>query len=101
MKIIDAILDLERVAKQQEKIMKNKQTNQIATHIGHDVVAFGQPASLISEEVKLKHTARIKIMSADGCDDGAYFPAQCVDVYGEDSIKQLRDFCNEILEPKP
>lgn len=79
--------------------MTNPKTNQIAAHIGHDVVAFGMPAVTI-ENSNITRVPSFTIMSADGCDEGAYFPAQSIQIYGEDAVRQLRDFCDEILEPK-
>jgi hypothetical protein len=86
--------------------MINSKTNQIATHIGHDVVAVALPAIAVSRDTSgnpfggLRHSPRITLLSADGCDEGAYFPAQSIMINGVESIKQLRDFCNAVLEPK-
>lgn len=79
--------------------MTNPKTNQIATHIGYDVVAFGMPAIKI-DNCSLRHSPAIKLMSADGEDNGAYIPAQCIVISGEDAVKQLRNFCDALLEPK-
>lgn len=88
--------------------MKNLKSKQIATHIGHSIVAFGLPAIPVSVATDgtpiggLRHTPRIEIMSSDGCDEGAYYPSKNIGVYGVDAIRQLRDFCDEILnETKP
>jgi hypothetical protein len=85
------------------EFMTNKKTNQIATHIGYDVVVVGRPASPIVSDGKptsFKNIPGLTLMSQDGADEGAYFPAQCIAINGEDSVRQLRDFCDAILEPK-
>jgi hypothetical protein len=85
--------------------MKNSKSKNIATHIGYDVVAFGQPwedAETVSgEKIGYKRNPSLEILSKDGQDEGAYFPAQSIHINGADAIRQLRDFCDEILNEKP
>lgn len=74
--------------------MKNTKSNQIATHIGNDICAFGSPKA---EDLNTRRNPNFTILQNDGVDDGAYYPAQSINIYGEDAVRQLRDFCDEIL----
>lgn len=74
--------------------MKNTKSNQIATHIGNDICAFGAQSGLSEPHRRPPH---FSIVQNDGVDDGAYYPAQSILIYGEDAVRQLRDFCDEIL----
>ena len=67
----------------------------IAKHIKHDIVAYGAIAGTE------RHTiAHLNILTSSGVDDGAFYPAQHISVFGEDAVKNLRDFCNELLNEK-
>jgi hypothetical protein len=87
--------------------MKNDKSKNIATHIGYDVVAFGMPHIPVSVAIDgtpiggYKQNPSLEILSKDGQDEGAYFPAQSIHINGADAIRQLRDFCDEILNDKP
>ena len=54
-----------------------------------------------------EHRIAITLLSTSGCDEGAYFPAQDVQVYGLAAVTQLKDFCelaiktHEKLKQKP
>ena len=40
---------------------------------------------------------RLHIHFPSGVDDGAYYPASDIQLYGTEAITNLRDFCNELL----
>lgn len=42
-------------------------------------------------------TATLRLLSESGVDDGAYYPAQDVQVYGTEQVTTLRNFCNQLL----
>ena len=42
--------------------------------------------------------ASIRLFSESGCDEGAYFPAQDIHVYGIEQIKSLKEFCEETIK---
>lgn len=60
------------------------------------VVATGQPMK-DADRPGFKVNPQLELLTAGGVDDGAYYPAQSINVYGEAGIKALRDFCDELL----
>lgn len=63
---------------------------QIAEPIGVAIVAKGDAWNGAACSVRL--------FSESGCDEGAYYPAQDVHVYGVEQVKTLRDFCDKVLK---
>jgi len=43
-------------------------------------------------------TPQVRLFFESGVDEGAYYPAQDVSVYGLKAVTELRDFCNKILD---
>jgi hypothetical protein len=68
-------------------------TISIAKTIGVAITVKG-----ITNEYGTEGNAAIRIFSESGCDEGAYYPAQDIQVYGTKQVTALRDFCNEVLE---
>jgi hypothetical protein len=68
----------------------NEQTKRIAKMIGSRLVAHG----IVSVHMT---NPRLIIHNPSGVDDGAYYPASDISVCGEQAIRDLRDFCNELL----
>ena len=75
--------------------MKNTKTNQIATHIGHNVSAIGKPITPTMRSASL-----VLLESSAVEEDCGFVPAASIVVHGEDSVRQLRDFCDEVLGGK-
>lgn len=65
-----------------------KEPTSIAVAIGHQTARA---------DIKYR-AASITLQSTSGVDDGAFYPAQDVQIYGNKSIKQLRDFCDTVLK---
>jgi hypothetical protein len=40
----------------------------------------------------------IRVVSESGVDEGAFYPAQDVHIYGKLQVQALRDLCNETLK---
>lgn len=40
----------------------------------------------------------VRLFSESGTDEGAFFPAQDVQVYGKEQVQALRDLCDETLK---
>ena len=75
--------------------MKNTKTSQIATHIGWNISAVGKPLT------PTMHSPELTLLSAGAVElDCGVVPAASIVVQGENSILQLRDFCDEILGEK-
>lgn len=73
---------------------------QVAKMIGNGLVAQGTIGVLGTGGYTVNPSMVIHMSS--GVDDGAYYPASDISVYGKDAVTDLRDFCNEILaEEKP
>lgn len=62
-----------------------------AKHIGHDVVAMGYTAE--------KHCTMDLLCTSDA-DEGAFLPSQHIHINGNEAIKALRDYCEELLGEK-
>lgn len=67
----------------------------IAKHIGYNVVAYGIPTKEIKEQNYIRPTMEILCTSAT--DENVFSPAQSITVTSADSVRALRDFCNELL----
>ena len=80
------------------KIEPNGETIE-AAHIGFDVIAKAATRRI---EGKAANCSLV-LVSEDGADEGAYFPAQCVKIHGLAGVKKLRELCDQALQdiPKP
>lgn len=46
------------------------------------------------------NNSNLRLFSESGCDEGAYYPAQDIYIYGDKQIEALRDFCVQILKER-
>lgn len=56
-----------------------------SAHIGFNVLAYGSHSSM-------------EIVQTSAVDDGAFIPASDVQIHSTQNIKNLRDFCDELLK---
>lgn len=61
-------------------------------HICFNIVAMGQN---VDDGIPM-----CEIMQSRMEDNGAYFPAQSIEILGKDGLKNLRDYINALLNEK-
>lgn len=52
---------------------------------------------IVVKGVVRTHSVEIRLYSESGVDEGAYYPAQDINIYGENQVTSLRDFCDSII----
>ena len=67
-----------------------------AKHIGYNVIAKG--STYRDPQSGKVVTASVTLLSESGVDEGAFFPAQDILVNGAEHVRNLRDFCDELLK---
>ncbi len=45
-----------------------------------------------------QNNCSLRLFSESGCDEGAYYPPQDVQIYGDKQVLELRNFCDHLLE---
>ena len=72
-------------------MIEQKQTVRIAKPLGVQAVVKGEAS---------QNNSHLRIFSESGCDEGAYYPAQDIQIYGDKQLEDLRDFIAEILKER-
>lgn len=68
------------------------------THQPNTIMVAEITGAIVASSNTTAYRAEINILSESGCDEGAYYPAQHISIYGDNGVTKLRDFCNAILE---
>lgn len=54
--------------------------------------------SSVTARGEVRHSTTLTLMTESGAVDGAFYPAQNVQVYGVDGITKLRNLCDELIK---
>ncbi len=69
----------------------------IAKHIGYDVTASGQILEMSEDKKYQQKPAILDLFTTSTYDEYGYCPPSHIVVNSQESIRALRDFCNELL----
>ena len=69
--------------------MKTNETKEIAACIGVQVTARAEFSNYAR--------CNVTLITTSGCDEGAYYPGQDINLYGIETVKKLQAFLTEVI----